>query len=62
MSPSSRHSTLYGNRVSKDTELGHLQNQQKHHARKTFRDEYIELLKKFEIEYDDRFLFKPVEG
>jgi putative transposase len=35
----------------------YIENQETHHRKKTFRDEYLELLKKFEIEYDSRFLF-----
>ena len=33
-------------------------NQQQHHKKKTFRDEYIEFLAKFEIEYDEKYLFE----
>ena len=44
-----------------DTVVRYIQNQQKHHATKTFRQEYIELLERFEIAYDERFLFKPAE-
>jgi len=32
-------------------------NQEIHHKQKTFREEYLEFLKKFEIEYDERYLF-----
>jgi REP element-mobilizing transposase RayT len=32
-------------------------NQESHHHKKTFKEEYLELLKKFEIVYDERFLF-----
>ena len=32
--------------------------QQKHHRKRTFRDEYIQLLQKFEIGYDERYLFE----
>jgi len=32
-------------------------NQEQHHMKKTFRQEYIGFLKKFEIEYDERYLF-----
>ena len=35
----------------------YIQNQEKHHAKKTFREEYLELLEKFEIEFDERYLF-----
>ena len=44
-----------------DAVIRYIQNQQKHHARKTFRQEYVELLKRFEIDYDDKFLFKPID-
>ena len=32
-------------------------NQEKHHKKVSFREEYIEFLKRFEVEYDERFLF-----
>jgi REP element-mobilizing transposase RayT len=32
-------------------------NQENHHKNQTFRDEYLELLRKFEIDYDEKFLF-----
>jgi len=35
-------------------------NQTDHHKRKTFSEEYYEMLKEFEVEFDDRFIFKPV--
>lgn len=33
-------------------------NQEQHHKKYTFKEEYISLLKKFEIEYDDKYLFE----
>ncbi len=36
-------------------------NQEQHHKKVTFRDEYIQFLKKFEIDYDERFLFDFLE-
>jgi hypothetical protein len=36
-------------------------NQEKHHARRTFKEEYITLLDRFEVPYDDRFLFDWIE-
>jgi putative transposase len=32
-------------------------NQEAHHKKKTFKEEYVEFLRKFEVEYDERFLF-----
>lgn len=36
-------------------------NQEQHHKKKKFKEEYIALLKKFEISYDDKYLFKWIE-
>ncbi|NCS81073.1 MAG: transposase [Ignavibacteria bacterium CG08_land_8_20_14_0_20_37_9] len=36
-------------------------NQEKHHAKKTFKQEYLDLLKKFEIEYNEKYLFEWIE-
>ena len=33
-------------------------NQQTHHKKKTFKEEYMELLEKFEIPFEERFLFE----
>ncbi|OFY66424.1 MAG: transposase [Bacteroidetes bacterium RIFCSPLOWO2_02_FULL_36_8] len=40
-----------------DNVYKYIQNQKQHHAKHTFKQEYTGLLKKFEIEYDERFLF-----
>jgi len=39
----------------------YIENQEKHHKKRTFMEEYIEFLKLFEIEYDERYVFKPIE-
>lgn len=36
-------------------------NQEKHHKKKTFREEYIDFLKKFEVEYNEKYLFNWIE-
>ena len=41
-----------------DNVYNYVKNQEQHHRKKTFRDEYIEFLKKFEIEYDKKYLFE----
>lgn len=41
--------------------INYIHNQQQHHKSKTFIEEYLEVLKEFEIDYDDRYVFKPVE-
>jgi REP element-mobilizing transposase RayT len=35
----------------------YIKNQESHHTRKTFQQEYMEFLEKFEVPYDERFLF-----
>ena len=40
------------------TVIYYLENHQKHHARRSFRDEYVELLEKYGVEYDQRYIFK----
>jgi len=39
----------------------YIENQQQHHARTSFREEYIGLLERFGVEYDPRFVFREVE-
>jgi putative transposase len=41
------------------TVIRYIENQQRHHARKSFHQEYIELLKRFDVEYDPRYIFRP---
>ena len=43
------------------TVIRYIENQQKHHAKKSFREEYITLLEKFGVEYDQRYIFKTSE-
>jgi putative transposase len=40
------------------TVIRYIENQPKHHAKKTFREEYIELLEKFEVDFNERYIFK----
>lgn len=35
----------------------YIQNQERHHRRRTFQDEYREFLKKYEIKYDERYVW-----
>ncbi len=37
--------------------IRYIENQQKHHAKKSFQQEYIELLEKFNVDYDRRHIF-----
>jgi putative transposase len=38
--------------------INYIQNQREHHRQKTFNEEYVEFLEKFEVDYDERYLFK----
>jgi putative transposase len=40
------------------TVIRYIQNQEQHHAKKTFRQEYIEFLKRFQVGYDPKYLFE----
>lgn len=41
-----------------DKVYNYILNQEKHHYKRTFRQEYMELLEKFEIKYDEKYLFE----
>ena len=41
--------------------IRYIQNQENHHKKQTFLDEYRQFLKAFEIEYDERYIFKELE-
>ena len=39
----------------------YIMNQKQHHRKKSFKDEYLELLRKFEIDYNEKYLFEWLE-
>src|SRR5262249_49119998 len=39
----------------------YIENQERHHSKRSFRAEYIDLLEKFEVEYDQKYLFKFID-
>jgi REP element-mobilizing transposase RayT len=41
--------------------IDYVLNQPEHHRKKTFREEYIEFLKRFEIPFEDQYLFDWLE-
>ncbi len=49
----------YGKSQVKDV-IAYIENQEQHHSKKTFRDEYMDFLKKFDIEYDEQYIFKEM--
>ena len=44
-----------------DTIIRYIQNQEKHHSRRSFRDEYLSLLRKFDIGFEEKYVFKFIE-
>ena len=44
-----------------DTIIRYIQNQAQHHRRRTFKDEYLAWLKKFEIPFEHKYVFKFIE-
>jgi len=41
--------------------IQYIMNQENYHKAQTFREEYIEILRKFEMEYDERYIFEFYE-
>lgn len=44
-----------------DAVCKYIQNQEQHHRKKTFREEYFEFLKRFDVDYDDQYVFDFLE-
>ena len=41
--------------------INYIRNQEKHHRRTSFQQEYLEFLKRHDVPYDERYVFKPIE-
>ena len=46
----------YGN-PQKSAVIDYVMNQKEHHRKKTFQEEYLELLRLFDIEFEDKYVF-----
>ena len=44
-----------------DAVVKYIVNQEKHHKRRSFREEYLELLKKYEIVFDQKYILEDVK-
>jgi putative transposase len=44
-----------------DTAAQYILNQEEHHKKKTFKEEYIDFLQKFKVDYDTKYLFEWIE-
>jgi putative transposase len=41
-----------------DNVIRYIQNQEKHHKRSSFKDEYLKYLKRYEIDFDEKYIFE----
>ena len=39
----------------------YIENQQEHHSKRSFQEEYLQFLKENDIDFDERYIFKPAE-
>ena len=44
-----------------DNVADYIKNQETRHAHKSFREEYIEILKRFNVDYDERYIFDSID-
>ena len=43
-----------------DNVVNYIMNQEQHHKKRTFGEEYNELLKKFEVDYDEKYILEDI--
>lgn len=48
-------------RSSVDNVVKYILNQEVHHKKKTFKEEYLDFLRKFDVEYDEKYVFEWIE-
>ena len=41
--------------------IRYIENQEQHHRKKSFLEEYLALLEEFEVEFNEQYIFKPLE-
>ncbi|MFZ7139373.1 MAG: IS200/IS605 family transposase [Bacteroidota bacterium] len=41
--------------------IAYIRNQKEHHRKKSFKEEYVEFLKKFNVDYNEKYLFEWME-
>ena len=44
-----------------DAVIHYIRNQEYHHHKKTFKEEYLEILREFNVLYDDKYLFQWID-
>jgi putative transposase len=40
--------------------ISYIQNQEEHHRKKSFQEEYLDFFQRWDVEFDQRYIFKPV--
>ena len=48
-------------RSQRNIVINYIMNQEEHHKNKTFREEYLDMLKKFDVDYDEKYVFEFYE-
>jgi len=48
-------------RSQRNNVIQYIMNQEEHHREKTFREEYLEFLEQFEVDFDEQYLFEFYE-
>ena len=48
-------------RMANHSWIQYINNQEQHHQRKSFKEEYIELLQRFNVKFEEKYLFDWVE-
>jgi putative transposase len=48
-------------RSQRDSVIKYIIEQENHHKKRTFKNEYLDLLKKYEVKYDEQYLFQFYE-
>jgi REP element-mobilizing transposase RayT len=43
-----------------NTVINYIQNQEQHHLKKTFLEEYVSFLEAFEVDWDEKYIFKEL--
>jgi REP element-mobilizing transposase RayT len=43
-----------------DNVINYIKNQEEHHKKESFRNEYLNFLNRFEVEYDEQYIFKDL--
>ena len=46
---------------SLDNVIGYINNQKEHHRKSSFKEEYIDFLEKFQVEFKNEYLFEWIE-